>query len=308
MAQTNIIIPLYPTSYDTTLSILKQLNDINNITISLISLKSFFGEKESNDFVSKLINEANSPHRIMQVWMDEIFLSYNIFPAIYPGVADEFKYFEIVKIFIPYIRELSHYNRLIYIEHPITIDDINTLINTQFENGVQVITLENTSNIIDNINNDFKNHKSYNNMSWDKFKGSNDIIPADTRVIVYNIKYFNEIFTKSDVSVNRQIFTSILDLQRLIEFKDYMDALVSLCYNYKTIKLNLNSCTEDANASDNAASTDTTEDIPKDVPEDVPNAVSEDAPEDVPKDVPKDNITPQDVPTIKKVVKKKMKK
>lgn len=235
--RTNIVIPVNPKSLNTTLEILETLNEIDNISITLISLKDFFeSDKISNDFISNLINKAKSKHSISQIWMDEIFNSYNIFPSICKENVDIYKYFDIVKIFIPYIKELMWFEKVIFLNEKFSINNLNTIVNLEFNDiAVQAYVLKSDKDIITTINNDFALH-GYPKVTWNNFKSATDI-PGNTNVVVYNSKHFNKIFAENTIDTNKNTFQSIINLQRFIEFTDYMDALISLCYNYKTFEL-----------------------------------------------------------------------
>jgi hypothetical protein len=234
----NIVIPVYPNAFSETINKINILNDINNISISLISLREFFtSPKTSNEFISDIINKGKSKHPINQIWMDEIFSQYNIFPAICKDTTNIYKYFEVVKIFIPYIREIMFNSSegIVYIDRDFTVNDIKNILSEKIPDiSTQALILpcSNSDEMISKINEDFSSHK-FNKAAWSSFK--NNILPGNTSVILYNVKHFSKLLTETGESVNRNTFESMLNLLRFVEFSDYIDALISLCYNYNFI-------------------------------------------------------------------------
>lgn len=235
----SIIIPIYPTNFQETLRKLHILNEIDdkNITVSLISLQAFFTSPEtSNDFVSTLIKEAKAKYPISQIWMDEIFGKYNIFPAICPEKNDHYAYFDIVKIFIPYIRgNILTDGNVIYLGGDFDKSYIEKLLEYKFtDSKVQVYILEPKTNIIDEINKNFKD-KNYSHITWEKFKNNTTTLPGDTSVVIYNSAHFIKLLSDTAAEINESVLSSIIMMERCVEFTNYMDAIISLCYNYKLI-------------------------------------------------------------------------
>ena len=233
----NIVIPVYPNTFNETINKINILNDINNISISLISLREFFtSPKTSNEFISDIINKGKSKHPINQIWMDEIFSQYNIFPAICKDTTNIYKYFEVVKIFIPYIREVMFNSSegIVYIDRDFTANDIKNILSEKISNiSIQALILpcSNTDEMISKINEDFSSHKFQ--ATWTSFKY--EALPGNTSVIIYNVKNFSKLLAENHEDINRNTFESMLNLLRFVEFSDYIDALISLCYNYEFI-------------------------------------------------------------------------
>lgn len=235
----SIIIPIFPTNFQEALRKLHILNEISdkNISVSLISLQSFFTSPEtSNDFVSTLIKEAKPKYTISQVWMDEIFGKYNIFPSICPEKNDHYAYFDIVKVFIPYIKgNILTDGNAIYLGGDFDKAYIEKLLDYKFtDSKVQVYILEPKKNIIEEINKNFKD-KNYKHITWEKFKNGVDTIPGDTSVVIYNTAHFIKLLSDTAAEINESVLSSIIMMERCVEFTNYMDAIISLCYNYKLI-------------------------------------------------------------------------